>query len=141
MNIEIFKLSKEQWSDISEKCHAATFKESKPKEWDRVDFALMAVDQEKNLMVGYMTIRELDHESIYWQYGGSFPEYRNTLIAARTYALFIKWCSEHYKRISTLIENTNKPMLKLAAHNGLQIFGIRNFKGKVLLEHGIEFGT
>jgi hypothetical protein len=137
--IEIFKLSKQEWSEISEKAHAACFNEVKPKEWDRIDFALVGVDKVKNQMINFVTMREVDHETIYWQYGGSFPEYKGSLLAARSYAMAIKWCEGSYKRMVTLIENTNKSMLKLAAFNGLLVIGVRNFKGKVLLEHGIEF--
>jgi len=83
MKIVVHKLTPEQWSGISEQAHRVCFNEVKPKEWDRIDFALVAVDEERKQMIGYTTMREIDHETIYWQYGGSFPEYRGTLLAAR----------------------------------------------------------
>ena len=138
--IVVHKLSVKQWEDLAEKAHGVVFNESRPAHFDRVDFALVAVDDDQKLMIGYTTMREISHDTIYWQYGGSFPEYRGTPIAAKGYALFIQWCKEHgYKRITTLIENNNKAMLKLAAFNDFIIVGVRNFKGKVLLEHGLEF--
>lgn len=139
--IEVQRASKEQWLEMAEVCHQACFNERYPVEWNRVDFALVGIDNEKRMMVGYVTCREHDHETIYWQYGGSFPEFRGSTLVVTGYKLFIEWCREHYKRITTLIENTNAPMLKMAAHCGFIIVGIRNYKGKVLLEHGIEFAS
>jgi hypothetical protein len=140
VNFEILMLDKDKWKVFSEDAHKICFKEVKPSSWDRVDFALVAIDKDKNQMIGYCTCRELDHESLYWQYGGTFPEYAAKLITARSYQGFINWCKKAgYKRILTYIENTNSRMLKLASHCGFLITGIRNFKGKVLLEHGIEF--
>lgn len=139
MKLTIHKLGLEQWADLSEKAHQACFNEKRPVNMDRIDFALVCVDDDQKLMVGYTTMREIDSETIYWQHGGSFPEFRGTATAALGYSMFIQWCRERYKRIVTLIENNNRPMLKLAFHNGFTIVGVRNFKGKVLLEHGIEF--
>lgn len=133
---------KTKWEEFSENVHKICFKEIKPKNWDRIDFALGAIDAEKNKMFGYCTCRELDHESVYWQYGGTFPEYEGKLHTARGYQGFIEWCKNAgYKRIVTYIENTNKRMLRLANHCGFLITGVRNFNGKVLLEHGIEFSA
>lgn len=141
MKFTLHKLSREQWDPISENCHAAVFHERRPKEHDRCDYCLLITDDEKKLMVGYLTIRELDQDTAYSSFGGTFPEYRGTLAGVRGYDMFLTFLKSHYKQMSTLIDNENVAMLKLAARSGLKIFGIRNVQGKVLLEHGIVFNT
>lgn len=139
MKISVNKLEKDKWNEISEKCHAACFNKFKPRERDRIDFTLVAIDDEKSMMIGYTAMREHDNETIYWQYGGMFPEYKKTIQGVRGYTMFILWCKERYKRIVTLIENKNTAMLKLAAAHGFIITGLVTFKGEVLLEHELEF--
>lgn len=142
MKVDIIFFDKAKWADFSEDAHKICFKTLKPKHWDRLDFALGAIDGEKNQMIGYVTCREFDHESLYWAFGGTFPDYVAKLHTYRAYEGFISWCKNaKYKRIMTYIENTNKRMLKMAAHCGFLIVGTRNFQGKVLLEHGLEFTT
>lgn len=139
MSFSIVMIPKDKWAVLSEDLHKICFHTIKKKEWERIDFALAAINDEKNEMISYITCKELDHESLYWQYGGVLPAYQKTFNSASSYGKAFDWCrNAGYKRIGTLIENTNEQMLKMAAHNGFIIIGIRNFKGKVLLEHGIE---
>ena len=52
---------------------------------------------------------------------------------------FVEWCKPRYKRITTLIENKNTVMLKMAMKVGFRVIGVRNFQGSILLEHLLEF--
>jgi hypothetical protein len=133
------QLSPLQWSELAEEAHLLCFNEVRDCSMDRIDFALYTTDGNKPL--AYMTCKELDSETIYLQYGGSFPETQGTANSFRAYNQMLFRLKElGYKRAGTYIENTNKPMLKFAMKAGWLITGLRNFENTLLLEHTIKFG-
>lgn len=117
-------LSSTEWRHLSESAHLVVFDESRPAEYDRIDYALVVRrDQE---LLGYATVRELDRESVYWQFGGAFPGAEKTVKVWPTYQALIEWTRKRgYKRITTLVENENVPYLRLAHKAGFRICGIR----------------
>lgn len=131
--ITVKKLSADDWAGFSEAAHKICFSEQKPKEWDRIDFALLGVNSD-DVPLGYVTCREMDANAVYWQFGGAFPSSRGTINSFACYAEFFRFCQLRYKRIATYIENTNQAMLKMAMKIGFLITGIRNFDGEILLE-------
>lgn len=137
--IEITQLTPVEWKILSEVTHEAVFGQSRPWHFDRIDFALIAKDSWTNTPLGYVTMREFDHESVYWQYGGANPEIRKTTSVMATYQSFVRWTQEHYKRVTTLVENTNVPYLKLAMAVGFRVIGVRMFHNSVLCELMLEF--
>lgn len=130
--IQVEQLFPDEWRSISESAHLAMFDEKRSSSMDRIDYALVLKD-EKGLC-GYCTCRELDDESVYWQYGGAFPGTHGTSKAVEVYMILVEWAHEKYKRITTLVENENVRYLKLAMHAGFRIIGCRNFGGKILVE-------
>lgn len=133
------KVAKDDWAILAENAHLIVFNEIKKPEMDRIDFALV-VEAESGLPMQYATCRELDSESLYLQYGGSFPGTKGTIQSHRCMEKIIHWAEfAGYKRISFLVENVNEAMLKLAMRTGFLIVGLRNFKGQILLEHLKEF--
>lgn len=138
MDLVVTKLSSEDWKSFSENAHLICFNETRPLEMERIDYALMAIDKKTDTPVSYITVRECDANTVYWQYGGGFPGTIG-LPAFRSYEAFISWTSERYKRIYTQIENTNHRMLKMAMKVGYNIIGVKCFNGSVMLEHLIEF--
>lgn len=137
MSLGLEILSKEAWSDYSADAHMICFQEIRPPEMDRYDFVMLSTW--KGAPCTYITCREIDNETIYWQYGGAFPNVKGGVVSFAAYQQCINWTKEQYKRITTLISNENTTMLKFAAKVGYKIIGIRNFKGEVLLEHLLEF--
>lgn len=137
-NITIVKLNRDEWTQFSENAHLIVFNERKPPEMERVDFALLA-EIGVHQLLGYVTCRELDKDTLYWQYGGAFPRAAKTSMSFSFYMRFIWWTKQHYKRVSFLVENTNTVMLKMALKAGFKIVGIRNYKNHILLEHHLEF--
>lgn len=138
MSFSISKLSSEVWGNsFSEYAHTAVFNEIKPSHWDRIDYALLVLSD--SIPVAYMTCREFSHDTVYWQYGGVFNPIKDTIYSFKAYKALMEWHKNHYKRVVTYIENTNKVMLKMAAKVGFIITGIRNYHGSVLLEHLLEF--
>lgn len=135
MSIVVY--SSEQWDKFASLAHYLVFKENRPSEMNRIDFALVVLKGEKPL--GYMTIREIDSETCYIQYGGAFESSKDTVMTYPAYKELIDWLSVKYKYCTTLIENTNLVMLKFAMKVGFKIIGIRNFKDQILLENFIQW--
>ncbi len=135
--IEVDKLSADEWKKMAQDAHATVFNEIRKPDMDRISFALLG--REALVPLGYVTVRELDKESCYWQYGGAFPSSAKSPKVLTCYLKFINYSLElGYKRISTYIENTNKTMLKIAIEVGFKPIGIRNFKDQILLELILE---
>ena len=135
--IEVDKLTPKEWAEMSQDAHKVAFEEVRKPDMDRVSFALLG--RENHIPLGYVTVRELDKESIYWQYGGAFPSSAKSPKVLTCYLKFINYCLElGYRRITTYIENTNKSMLKLAIEVGFLPIGIRTFKNQILLELILE---
>lgn len=130
--IALKKLTPVEWAVLSEKAHQVVFDKKRPASMERIDYALLAT--ENDLLVGYLTARELDADSVYWQFGGAFPD-TAALKVFFAYQQFLNWTKEQgYKRITTLVENENLRYLKLAMKFGFRIIGCRFFEGEVLVE-------
>lgn len=136
MIYQLKMLKPREWEILSENAHAAAFNKHKPASWDRIDFALLFLGNDVPL--GYVTCREHDAETLYFQFGGSFPAARSTSLSFKGYKMAIEWTSTRYKRITTVIENGNVVMLKMAMKVGFRIVGTRTFSGQVLLELLLE---
>lgn len=130
--IRVFKYLPEEWAKDSENAHRAVFGEIKPASWDRITYTLLAVCND--LPQGYVTVREVDPEAVYWQFGGMFWPKRGTPLTARIYRRLLEEQGKMSKFMTTYIENTNSAMLRLALSEGLQIIGVRNARGSVLVE-------
>lgn len=134
--MELIYKSPEEWSKFAADAHLVVFGEHRPPDLNRIDFAVLTVDN--GVPMTFMTAREFDAESIYMQYGGSFPTALGTLRSYKSYDMIVSDFLSKYKRVTTLVENTNTPMLKFAMKRGLRIIGMRTFKGTIFLEHLIE---
>lgn len=135
--IEVSKLSSEEWKSYSEDAHKIAFKEIRPASWDRIDYALLGT--ELGILYGYLTARELDAKSVYWQYGGAFPPSMKSPKAVKGYGAFIQYARERYDRITTLVENENITYLKLAFAFGFRVIGVRCFENKIYCELLLDF--
>ena len=131
--IQIDRIEKEDWDKLSTDAHTAVFNEKRPSSWNRIDYALgirSGLD-----IIGFATIRELDHESVYWQYGGGIPEFRNSPKMFKGYKAVADYCFENgVKNIQTLVENTNVVMLKMAMKIGFLIIGTKTLDGKTYVD-------
>lgn len=133
-SIFVMRFDAESWNrDWAEAAHKVVFEEKRPAEMNRIDFALLVINA-KNEPGAYCTVREFDHESIYWQYGGAFPGTIGTIYTVQMYEALIEWCRQKYKRITTLVNNENISYLKLCMKFGFRIIGVRVFKGEIFVE-------
>jgi len=129
--IEIIRCTPDEWENFAETAHKLVFKEVRDCGIDRISFALLAANGKD--AVAYVTCRELDRDSLYWQYGGAIDEYRG-FVAVKAFSAFHEYCKSRYKRITTLVKNDNINYLHLLMKNDFRAIGIRNFKGEILLE-------
>lgn len=137
--MRVVRVEKEEWKVLSEKAHLIVFNENKNSENDRIDFALTVEEEESSLLLSYITCRETDSDTLYWQYGGSFPGTKGTILSYRAVQATLRYCQERYKRVFFYVENKNSAMLKMALKCGFLITGIRNYKNTILVEHLLEF--
>lgn len=131
MVIKIY--SKKEWLEYSSQFHDVVFNNPEFKEIENIDFSLVAFDGDEAL--GFATIRVLDKFHAYMQYGGAVKKGYKILSA---YLKMIELLKGSFLNITTLIENTNHPMIKLAMKAGFNINGIRIKSGNIYLEHLIE---
>jgi hypothetical protein len=130
-------LTPQEWDQYAEKAHLICFDEVMDADINRIDFAL--VIHEDDVPLSYTTCREFDKNTVYMQFGGAFPSAKNTLKSFFSYKVMLDTLSEKYMRATTLIENTNLPMIKFAMKAGFKIIGVRYYKGSILLEHLLEW--
>lgn len=129
----IIKVSPEDWAkNFSENIHKIVFKEIKPATQDRISYALLCVRGPD--VVGYVTVREIDDQTVYWQWGGAMPQFRRSITAVKGIETAIEWQKQQSRRILTYTENTNTPMLKFYISYGFLVIGTRTFAGKVMVD-------
>lgn len=132
--LRILEIPASSWiANFSEYAHRITFKEVKPKKFDRIDYALLVIDTETDSPIAYVTVRETDHETVYWQFGGAFWG-QKSIKMARCYDEMLKYQSQKSRRMWTRIENDNYPMLRLALSRRLKICGAFHIGGTTLVE-------
>ena len=130
-------LTKQEWLPIAADAHLTCFNEIIEPDFNNIDFALISKKGER--LLTYCTVRQLDKETCYWQYGGALPECKDTVYSYKGTKASVDACFSYgYKRISFYVENDNLPMLKLALKLGFRVIGLRNFKKSILLELFLE---
>lgn len=113
--------------------HLAVFGETLPPGLERIDYALVAVSEALAKPLAYLTVREFDEETAYLKRGGAF-EALPVGARLKVYLQLLDYLMQRYVRLTTLVENTNVPYLKLAMTAGFRAIGLRNFHGSILLE-------
>lgn len=133
----IIPYMRDQWDQVSKAAFEATFGLPRDPALERYDFTMAAVSEDGSL-AGWITCKEMDAETIYWQYGGASPKFSGSSNVLIGYKQFVDFSLKDYKRITTRIENKNLPMLKLAFKLGFIIVGVHHFDNKVFVElmHG-----
>ncbi len=128
-------LSPDEWTEFAEFAHRAVFGELIPKNFLRIDFAVLCIDDKNKDPIMYATCRETDTETVYWQYGGAVDKARRSLKVSIFYRKLIDFCwGKGYKSINTLVDANNVDYLELAMNNGFRIIGCRNWDGNVFVE-------
>lgn len=135
--MRVERVSKEDWHTWADVCYPSVFNAVRPKALERIDYALLAMEEKEILT--FVTVKEMDSETAYWQFGGAMAEAKKSYRAVMAYMMMIRWEMERHKRITTKIENDNISMLKVAMACGFKIQGVSGFKGKTFVELLNEF--
>jgi RimJ/RimL family protein N-acetyltransferase len=136
MKVEIREFNANEWYRYAEEAHKLVFKKQRDPWIDRITFAWLAYTDSG--AIGYVTCRELDCHSLYWQFGGSFDE-RRGIPAVRAFEAILEKAKDKYRRVTTLVENDNVNYLHLLMRKGFRVIGLRVFEGNILLELLINF--
>jgi RimJ/RimL family protein N-acetyltransferase len=137
MEAVVEKINPGEWASLAKDAHLICFNEVREPSMDRIDYAL--INSRDGDPLNYCTVRELDSESVYWQYGGAFPNSKGTGTTYYSYQRNAEWTFEQgYKRITTYIENNNVAMLKIAIKVGFRVIGTRTFNNHIMLELLLE---
>ena len=136
---KIVLMNASEWEKYANEAHLLSFSVDRPSSFDRTNFAIMYVHDE--VPYSFMSCHEMDEETCYIQWGGSFKPEEKKVFAMRAYVKMLGFLCEKYKRLTTSIENTNTEMLKPAMKAGFRIVGVRVGAGKVFLEHVLELGV
>lgn len=130
----IEKVDSHSWkSDHMKSMYQDVFGSERDQTLETCDFVLVAKDSELD-PVGFITCHEMDGETLYWQLGGAASKIKKSGRVISHYVHCLAWSKARYQRVTTRIENTNAPMLKMALKCGFLITGIWNFKNKIYLE-------
>jgi len=128
-------ISPETWKECSEKVHSIVHQTHRHPEFERIDYVLVSNDNTDTY--GYITVKEWDKDSVYWDFGGSIP----TASSVKVYnALMeaINFTFEKHKKITMHTYNENIPMLKLAMKAGFRIIGIKSIENNIFCELELE---
>lgn len=130
--MNIMRVDSEQWALLSKDAHLVVFNEDKDPRKERISFALIGGEEDPCF---YLTVREVMSDYAYLPYGGLFKPSRGNGSAHDFFKMSMKHLSGlGYNKVSFLVENTNKAMLIVALKYGMEIIGVRHFKGDTLVE-------
>lgn len=130
-------LTRDEWQVLAPMAHVAVFEEAPPSSLSKIDYAMLVTTDDKKI-VGYVTVRDASDDVCYWQYGGVF-DLKNKLRAVRAFELCLGWAANRYRRITTLVKNTNAAYLRLCLAEGFLVTGTRLFDGDLLVELHLDF--
>lgn len=136
MKVELEIYTPEQWYAYAESAHLLVFKKERAAWLDRISFALLA--RRRDEVIGWVTCREFDGETLYWQFGGALDEQRG-LAAVHGFRAFLDYTRDRYKRCTTFVSNENIGYLHLLMKTGFRIIGSRFFRKEIYLELIMEF--
>lgn len=111
----------EQFKLISEQLYHQIFNQQRNSEIDRIDFACVFFYGDKPS--GYVSCYEHSSKVLYMQFGGAFPEYRNSSLVYKSYRQLVEQMLTKYDCLRMRVDRDNIPMLKLAFKCGWKIVG------------------
>lgn len=138
LNTEIFR--KAYWQEYEEAAHRELFGEDYIEEAKDYDLVILVTTEDGEKFF-YSTVKELDSQSAYMNFGGMFKLFRGKGGGQRGFHEVVCCLKERYKRIGFTCRTKNFPMIKLGLNEGFVIIGMRLVYGfpnlEFLLERGI----
>jgi len=139
MKVTLF--SRQEWLEyFGNDAHFSVFKESVGDTLNKSFFDAAAVVFDNTLPVIYTTVKQLSEDSVYLEFGGSFPEYRGSFKVLKAFKLLI----ETFKNSGALMvgfatKNDNVAMQKLGLGAGFLPCGFHTTKSGVFIEYTLNF--
>lgn len=141
MKLGVKFIPAQDWLPMAKSAHLACFGDEVDADFHFIDYALLAVDEDTDTPLAYLTARRLNHELVNWSFGGAFAPIYGGLHVVNCYRAFIGFQKESVpcKRIITLIKNDNIRSLKLAMAHGFRIIGTKSYKDETMVELILDF--
>lgn len=131
MNAEV--IDYKTWDQISEGVHFDCFGNEFPvEEYKTFDFAILTRNGEDK--VCYCTVKELDKNTAYLNFGGMFPLYRGQRESYAGFKSMVDLLRSKYKHVAFITKTKNIGMIKLGLNENFEIIGLRRIYGVPHLE-------
>ena len=105
------------------------------------DYALIGIDEETDLPISYVTCKQLNAHTMFLEYGGVAPEYRNTPKSQSIFIEAIKYLQKAgAKIINFATTNDNVKMQILGLKAGFKCMGCYMDGSKLFLEYSLYQG-
>lgn len=139
MKYKVIKIPKEEWNEkFARNAHISVFDAEFDPALHPMDFAYLVADEKEN-MISYCTLREMNKDNVVLDFGGTFPDYRGSVKAFPSFIAILDSLKQHYKRAVFVIHNENWAMLKFANKARFKITGTSlSDKVGLLIEHAKE---
>ncbi len=129
-----------EWAEISEVARAKSFGDVRPSDVDRIDFAMMLVD-DYGRPAGYATGSAINAEVFHLKMGGAFPNDVGRMTMKHLYPLVHQHLRAlGFGHVLTCVRSENVAVLRHAMRQGYRICGFSNFAGEPLVELSYDLG-
>lgn len=126
--------SKEYWEMYAATANKELFGDMYPDEvYKDYDFVVLVTNEDKD-KVCYSTVKELDKETVYLNFGGTFSKFRGKGLTNECFNKIVSCLKDKYKRLGLTCRTKNIPMIKVGLNEGFEIVGMRMVYGFVNLE-------
>lgn len=129
-------ITKEQWKAVERESHADLFGDEYGelfKEYNFVVLVTLGPD-----MVCYATIKELDGDTAFLNFGGTFRRYRGQNLTSQCLEKILACLKPQYKYIGFCCRTKNIAMIKVGLNNGFQMIGMKLILGLPNIEFLFE---
>lgn len=139
MKLKANHVSKEIWDIISQKAHTGLFGNLYSEDFKKYDFTIL-VTNEDDEQVCYSMVKEIDAESAFLTFGGTFEPFRGKNLTVECLKKISESLLAKYKYLGFCCRANNAPMVKVGLDCGYKIIGLLEIYGLPNLEFLLERG-
>lgn len=130
-------LSHPEWRRFAPSAHKAVFGVDRTADYERCDWAVLAVSHD-DAPLGFATVRELNQNEVYLQFGGIFEKFRNSPACYKALTGLLRIVAQNFTKARTFVEAENSSYLRLALKMGFVPCGYKSVNGSGFLELEIK---
>lgn len=142
--MRIVQIDRVEWiKNFQNDAYKKVFEDDDTSSMDRslFDHAFVVVDDKTEMPIIYNTIKQSSTDSVFIEFGGSFPEYRGSMKVKPAFKILLDMYKNGGAKVVHLnTKNTNVAMQKLALSTGFTQFGVHLSAGNLFLEYALIFG-